>query len=263
MNNIKKPQPYEKLRISLAELISNSPPGERLPTEPVLAKHLGVSRATLREAMRSFESQGLIRRRQGIGTFVVGPTQVLVSGLEVLESIETLADRIGLDVSMDDLNVKFLHATRDQAAIFDIPEGDQLVQVSRVMRTDNRPVAYLIDTLGQNIISADELVSQFSGSVLDLFIKRGYPALSYSDTEIRVVDASSEIARELEIQRGDGLLLFVARLFDAEAKVVDHSYSYFLPGYFKFNVVRSIGNNQTVVLSSPDADRRYTRDSDE
>ena len=71
---IKKPQPYEKLRISLADLISKTPPGERLPTEPVLAQHLGVSRATLREAMRSFESQGLIRRRQGIGTFVVGQT---------------------------------------------------------------------------------------------------------------------------------------------------------------------------------------------
>ena len=47
MNENKKPQPYEKLRITLAELISNSTPGERLPTEPVLAKHLGVSRATL------------------------------------------------------------------------------------------------------------------------------------------------------------------------------------------------------------------------
>ena len=164
---------------------------------------------------------------------------------------------------MDDLNVKFLQASKDQSDIFCIPEGEQLIQVTRIMRTDNRPVAYLIDTLRQDMISADELVSQFSGSVLDLFIKRGNPALSYSDTEIRVVDASSEIARELEIQRGDGLLLFVACLFDAEAKVVDHSYSYFLPGYFKFNVVRSVGSNQTVMISSQDEDRRYTRDSEE
>ncbi len=253
---IKKPQPYEKLRISLADLISKTPPGERLPTEPILAQQLGVSRATLREAMRSFESQGLIRRRQGIGTFVVGRPQVLVSGLEVLESIETLAEKIELDVSMDDLNIKYIQADVDTAAILGVPEGEQLIQVARVIRTDNRPVAYLIDILTQEIISADELVSHFSGSVLDLILKRGYPPLSYSDTEIRVVDATSEIARELEIQRGDGLLLFVARLFDEHGKAIDHSYSYFLPGYFKFNIVRSVVNNQTTMLSGSDQNRR-------
>ena len=238
---IKKPQPYERLRIGLADLISKTPPGERLPTEPVLAQHLGVSRATLREAMRSFESQGLIRRRQGIGTFVVGHPQVLDTGLEVLESIETMAERIELQVSMDDLNINYIQADKDSSALFGVHEGDQLLKVSRVIRTDNRPVAFLIDILTEDVISADELVSQFSGSVLDLILKRGYPPLSYSDTEIRVVDSSSEIARELEIQRGDGLLLFVARLFDETGKVIDYSYSYFLPGYFKFHVVRSVG----------------------
>lgn len=252
----KKTQPYEKLRVGLADLISKTPPGERLPTEPVLAQNLGVSRATLREAMRSFESQGLIRRRQGIGTFVVGHPQVLETGLELLEFIETLADRIELQVSMDDLNIKYINADQDSAAIFDVSEGEQLVQVSRVIRTDNRPVAFLIDILTEDVISADELVSQFSGSVLDLILKRGYPPLSYSDTEIRVVDASSEIARELEIQRGDGLLLFVARLFDVAGKVIDYSYSYFLPGYFKFHVVRSIGYNQSAVPTSLDSNRR-------
>ena len=127
--------------------------------------------------MRSFESQGLIRRRQGIGTFVVGRPQVFVSGLEVLESIETLAERIELDVSMDDLNIKYIQADVDTAAILGVQEGEQLIQVARVIRTDNRPVAYLIDILTQEIISADELVSHFSGSVLDLILKRGYPPL--------------------------------------------------------------------------------------
>ena len=253
---IKKPQPYEKLRIKLAELISKTPPGEKLPTEPVLAQHMGVSRATLREAMRSFESQGLIRRRQGIGTFVVGRPQVFVSGLEVLESIETLAERIQLDVSMDDLNIKYIQADVDTATALGVQEGEQLIQVARVIRTDNRPVAYLIDILTQEIISTDELVSHFSGSVLDLMIKRGYPQLSYSDTEIRVVDATSEIARELEIQRGDGLLLFVAWLFDENGKAIDHSYSYFLPGYFKFNIVRSVVSNQTAMINGSDQNKR-------
>ena len=86
--------PFQRLQNDLAALIARTPAGQRLPSEPDLAKQLGVSRATLREAMRAFETQGLIRRRQGSGTFVVGKVQALDSGLEVLESLETMAKQM-------------------------------------------------------------------------------------------------------------------------------------------------------------------------
>ncbi len=79
---------------------------------------LGVSRATLREAMRTFEEQGLIRRRQGVGTFVVRHQQVIDAGVEVLESIESIAARMGLEVSMGLLNIEHISADNEQADIF-------------------------------------------------------------------------------------------------------------------------------------------------
>jgi GntR family transcriptional regulator len=251
----KKVHPYETLQVNLANLIAQTPAGERLPTEPLLAQRLGVSRATLREAMRSFESQGLIRRRQGIGTFVVGRPQVIESGLEVLESIETLADRILLEVSMEDLIVHQIHADADQADALNVSPNAPLIRVSRIIRADNRPVASLIDILPLDVLTIAELQSEFSGSVLDLLLRRGYPALSYSNTEIRVVNATSEIARDLEIQRGDALLLFVARLYNTSGRVIDYSYSYFLPGYFRFHVVRSVGGIPQPLIGF-DPDRR-------
>ena len=45
----------------------------------------------------------------------------------------------------------------------------------------------------------------------------------------------------LEIQRGDVLLKLTALLFTASGQVIDFSHSYFLPGYFKFHVVRKVG----------------------
>ena len=73
--------PFQRLQTDLAALIAKTPAGQRLLSEPELAKQLGVSRATLREAMRTFETQGLIRRRQGSGPFVVGKVQALESGV--------------------------------------------------------------------------------------------------------------------------------------------------------------------------------------
>src|SRR5207244_12668240 len=50
--------------------------GTRLPSEPELAAEFGVSRATLREALRALEGQGLVRRRWGSGTYVTERTRV-------------------------------------------------------------------------------------------------------------------------------------------------------------------------------------------
>ena len=235
---------FQRLQMQLSRMIAETPPGNRLPAEPELAKQLGVSRATLREAMRSFEGQGLIRRRQGIGTFVVGHAHVIESGLEVLESIETLARRIQLEVSMGALQVSQVNASPAMAAVLHVEEGAQLVQIARVIEAEHRPVAYLVDTLPEDILAAADIEQGFTGSVLDLLLQRGSLPLATSRAEIQAVAASPEIARSLEIQRGDVLLMFSAQLFTSPGRVVDYSLSYFLPGYFQFHVVRRV---ETVV----------------
>jgi DNA-binding GntR family transcriptional regulator len=48
-------------------------PGDRLPSERELSEKLGVNRMTLRRALRVLESQGLVLRKHGIGTFVGEP----------------------------------------------------------------------------------------------------------------------------------------------------------------------------------------------
>src|SRR5215204_6902800 len=102
--------PFQRLQADLAKLIERTPPGQRLLNEPELAKQMGVSRATLREAMRTFETQGLIRRRQGSGTYVVGKVPVMDAGLEMLESIETMAQRLSLAITVSDLHLEQIDA---------------------------------------------------------------------------------------------------------------------------------------------------------
>lgn len=231
----------QKLHEQLARLIANTAPEQRLPSEPALARQLGVSRATLRESMRTFETQGLIRRRQGSGTYVTHPSTVFDAGLEVLESLETLAQRNNMTVTMGERKIVRRSGSDQELNALGLPAHNAVVQISRVIMAEDRPVAFLIDTLPDTLFLPGELEEQFTGSVLDLIIRRDDPKLLSSRTEINAVQATSEIARAMNIQRGDVLLQFTASLIAANNAIIDWSHSYFLPGYFHFHVNRRIG----------------------
>jgi GntR family transcriptional regulator len=222
-------------------MIAEMNPGERLESEQALARRLRVSRATLREAMRTYETQGLIRRRQGSGTYVLRPSHVIESGLEVLESIETLAQRFGMAVSAGEVHIERRQPTPEEAEALQVEPSARVLAVSRVTQAEGRSLAYLVDVLPEDILQPEELEDKFSGSVLDVLLRRGDADLLSSRCEITADTASAEVARSLGIQRGDVLLRFVAYLYTTTGRVVDYSYSYFLPGSFRFHVVRRVG----------------------
>jgi GntR family transcriptional regulator len=232
--------PFQRLQSDLSVLIAKTAAGDRLPSEPDLAKAMGVSRATLREAMRTFEAQGLIRRRQGSGTFVVGQMPVLEAGLELLESLETMADRLGLEVTVSDLHLESIPAEGETAQGLGVAAGTHVTRVRRVMREESRPVAFLIDILPEDVLRPEQLPAHFKGSVLDFLLARG-DQLTVSKAAISAIGAPADVAKALQIQRGDVLLEFASKLYHSGGKVLDYSFSYFIPGYFHFHVVRRVG----------------------
>jgi GntR family transcriptional regulator len=231
---------YMRAEEALARLIDTMSPGDRLPTEPDLAKKLGISRATLREAMRLFEERGRLVRKPGVGTFVLAPQAVIESGLEVLESLDTLAHRLGLETRMADLNVNNRTADINDVSTLGVTPGSMLVDIARTICVGPVPIAFLTDVLPVGLVGQEELET-FSGSVLDLLLTRSDLSLGLSRTAINTVSADGTLARHLGVQRGTPLMHFEAVLYSAEGKPIDHSHSYFVPGYFKFHVVRKVG----------------------
>jgi GntR family transcriptional repressor for pyruvate dehydrogenase complex len=90
-------------------------PGDRIPPERELAKTLGVSRASLREAMHELESRNLIDRRQGRGTTVASPSAERLSLLDELskQAVEQLNAAELRDIV--EPRIAFLAATRRAA----------------------------------------------------------------------------------------------------------------------------------------------------
>ena len=80
---IKKTRVYEDIVAQLKELIAEGKvkPGEQLPSERELSETFQVSRASVREAIRSLESRGFIEIRQGEGTYIASSVETLLASV--------------------------------------------------------------------------------------------------------------------------------------------------------------------------------------
>lgn len=75
--------------------------GERIPTEAQLAEALGMSRLSVREAVRALVHTGLLTTRQGAGTFVTATDESSVAIGRMLDSVaerDISEVRLGLDI---------------------------------------------------------------------------------------------------------------------------------------------------------------------
>lgn len=231
---------YQQTADALGAILSKASPGTFLPSEPVLAEQLGVSRSTLREAMRLFEARGMVVRRRGIGTYVAKPPVVIESGLEELSSVESLAAQIGVELQACDLEIEERPATEGDASHLMVAADTPIVELRRVILADGRPVAFFVDCLPRTHLDPAEIDEDFSGSVLRMLLDRGDLELDRSQAEITALPADEMVADGLSIHPGDVLLYLEARLLAEDGHVVDFSRSYCLPGTFRFHVVRRV-----------------------
>nr|WP_321455453.1 FadR/GntR family transcriptional regulator [uncultured Cohaesibacter sp.] len=126
--------PKVDLAISLVQDLIRSgkiKPGDRLPNEAEFSTQLGVSRNSLREAVRAMSAMKILEARQGDGTYV--------SGLDPSQMIETL--RFAVDVSGPEAVLWFLeirvlmelHTTAIAAARRTKADLDRLKQCHNAM----------------------------------------------------------------------------------------------------------------------------------
>ncbi len=88
---VKKTRVYEEIVAKIKDMIDKGrfKSGDQLPVERELAEVFRVSRSSVREAIRSLESQGLLESRQGNGTYIAKhPVESLVNPLATVISSE-------------------------------------------------------------------------------------------------------------------------------------------------------------------------------
>lgn len=129
-------QVYEALR----DKLSAAAPGSKLPTERTLAHALGISRATLRQALTRLERDGLLVRRQGNGTFVAEPR--VEHDMRALRGFTSEFVARGKRVRSRVLELRTVPAPARLRSVLAVgPERDALIELRRVRSLDGVPMS--------------------------------------------------------------------------------------------------------------------------
>jgi len=213
-------------------------PGSALPSETDLAEQLDVSRATLREALRTLEDRQLIVRRHGRGTFVsLAP---IVKDLHRNFGITAMIRAAGYHPSTTGHSARTAAASREAAEKLGLQDGAPVVIVRRTRLADKRPVVLSAEVLPAHIVAGEDLARlglEYQSLYAYLYRHRGigiYRGLA----ELTPTKATAELAEALEVKRGD-LLLSISQVdYDDTGRAVMYSTEHHLPDWVRFSIER-------------------------
>jgi GntR family transcriptional regulator len=227
----------------------NFKPEEKLPSENELAKKFDVSRVTIRRALQSLESDSIIYRCQGLGSFV--SDKRAPHNLVQLTDFNEDMERAGLKASSVVRQFTTIEAPDWLAEILNIETGQKVIQIDRLRKGDGKPVAYDITWLpilyGQLLDEkklTEKTIYQALEDDYDIQIIRGCYRIS---AEI----ADNIIAGELHIEKGDAILLIDRTTYTIGEKPVYYQKRYYRSDRVMYEMTLERENNSASSSEMP------------
>lgn len=208
-------------------------PGTAIPSENELAETYGINRLTVRSAIDTLVNEGMLKRVQGKGVYVVGD--------KVDRDLETLG---GFTQTMRGKNttptikvlIKVLRKAGDEYShVFGIQPDDELYYIKRICYADNAPISL------EEILIPKTVVPKLEG--IDLSVFSIYEVYDFYGIHLKralqtldLVSLEPKDARMLGIDSNLAVLLFECTSYDDNERIIEFTRTYTRGDKCNFNV---------------------------
>jgi GntR family transcriptional regulator len=227
---------YYQLKQLLVDRIARGEwqPGDMLPTEEQLQEQYGLSRTTVRQAMKEMEFEGQISRFRGKGTFVSKPK--ISHSPDPHFNLTAYLTQQGLKPGWRVIAAEWVPAPAEVADRLAIDIGAEVYRLRRLRLADNEPIGYHIAHVVRDLgLGIDESHLEEGGS-LSYLRESGQLSESYANRTIEAILASEEVAKALEISKGSPILMIRRRVFNAEGTPVENMRAMYRGDRFQYQV---------------------------
>lgn len=212
---------------------------DRLPSEAAISKTLGVSRNTLREAYIALESEGVIIRKHGIGTFVAR-LPVIQDSLNKFSSFAQIIQDGGYEPSFQTLSMDYENTPTKVYDVFDSPASTKIRRIKRLVWADQQPVIYVDDYIAPAVEAANPNWDDFNGNMVQFLAATLDTKLHQIQSSIRAGAIGPETSQYLELAEGTPILSVRSTIFTVDAQPINYSKICFNSNIVELNIVRMI-----------------------
>jgi len=206
--------------------------GEFLPKEVDLARQLGVSRNTIRQATNKLEYEGLIIRKKGFGTKVAEKT--VTTQLVNWHSFTQEMNDKGIAFTNYLIDAHWEEASEKIARFFNIQEQTQVVKLARLRGDKNGPFVYFESFFHPRLgINPDE---DFSQPLYELLEHKFKTLVTISREQIKARSATAETAQRLKIKKGDPILVRERFVLDPGDRPVEYNIGFYVAEKFTYSI---------------------------
>lgn len=219
-----------RLRIERGELKA----GDALPTEAALQTEYGVSRVTVRQALKQLTEQKVIESIQGSGSYVK-EERVNYDIYQLTGFDEKLADR--QVTTHSEVHVfEVIGADESLASQLQLKTDDKIWHVKRVRFIKHKPVA-MEETWMPLSLFPDLTWSVMEGSKYHFIEEIKKQVIDRSEQEIVPVMPTDEIAGILNIDPTKPILEKISRGFLQDGQIFEYSRNVFNSDDYRFTLV--------------------------
>ncbi len=218
----------------LRELIEqpNYKRGEFLPGEVDLAKQLGVSRNTIRQATNKLEYEGLIIRKKGYGTKVASKS--FITQLDNWGSFTQEMNENGIAFINYLIEAEWIECHQKIATFFNIPEKTKVVKLSRLRGDQNGPFVFFESYFHPRI--GISTAANFDMPLYELLENQFNIQATISRERIKARLATKITAGRLRIKQGEPIMIRERFVSGHGDKPVEYNIGFYIAEKFTCSI---------------------------
>ncbi len=206
--------------------------GGLLPKEVDLARQLGISRNTLRQATNKLEYEGLLVRKKGVGTRVAQNS--VTTHLQNWHSFTQEMNEQGVSFKNYELSAQWVEAGEKIARFFMIEPGSLVLQLSRLRGDDSGPFVFFESFFHPRLgLTGKE---DFSLPLYDVLESQYHVVPMLSREKIKARSSSGITARRLKIRKGEPVLVRERFVLDAGDHPIEYNIGFYRADKFTYTI---------------------------